>query len=152
MRTFTARYGAGPGHLVLMLAGFAVAAYAASFLIGDPSLLRVLVWFVAAAVVHDLVAFPLYAGADRILTAALARRPRPTVPVVNHVRVPLLGAGLTLVVFLPGITRHSEAAHLAATGLDTAPYAAGWALLAAVMAAVSALVYAVRLGLARRHR
>jgi hypothetical protein len=146
MRRIADRYGARPTHLVLLLACFALAGYAGSFLLGDPALLRVLAWFVGAAVVHDLVLFPLYALADR----ALAQLPRPRVPLVNHVRVPLLGAGLTFLVFLPGIVRHGEATHLAATGLDQAPYLGRWLGLVAAMVALSALVYVVRLARSRR--
>jgi hypothetical protein len=152
MRGFRARYGAGPGHLVLMVACLALAAYAASFLLGDPSAVRIVVWFVGAAVVHDLLLYPLYAAGDRSLTALLARRSRRAVPLVNHVRVPLLGAGLTLLLFLPGIIRHAEPTHLAATGLDQQPYAAAWGALVAVLVLASAVVYAVRVLLARRNR
>jgi hypothetical protein len=141
MRRISDVYGARPVHLVLLLACFALAGYAASFLLGDPALLRVLAWFVGAAVVHDLALFPLYALADRALT----RQPRARVPLVNHVRVPLLGAGLTFMVFLPGIVRQGEASHLAATGLDQAPYLGRWLGLVAAMITLSALVYLVRL-------
>jgi hypothetical protein len=141
MRRFTDRYGAAPAHLLALLACVALAGYAASFLLGDPALLRVLGWFVGAAVVHDLVLFPLYALVDR----ALVRLPRRRVPLVNHVRVPLLGAGLTFLVFLPGIVRQGEATHLAATGLDQQPYLGRWLGLVAVMVGLSALVYLVRL-------
>jgi hypothetical protein len=91
--------------------------------------------------VHDLVLFPLYALADRVI----GRLPRPAVPLVNHVRVPLLGAGLTFLVFLPGIVRHGGTTHLATTGLDQQPYLGRWLALVAAMAALSALVYVVRL-------
>jgi hypothetical protein len=141
MRRICEIYGSRPAHLLVLLACFALAGYAGSFLLGDPALLRVLAWFVGAAVVHDLVLFPLYGLADR----ALERLPRPRVPLVNHVRVPLLGAGLTFLVFLPGIVRQGEATHLAATGLDQTPYLGRWLALVAAMVALSALVYAVRL-------
>lgn len=138
MRRVADLYGARPAHLLVQLACLALAGYAATFLLGDPALLRMLAWFVGAAVVHDLVLFPLYALVDR----ALVRLP---VPLVNHVRVPLLGAGLTLLVFLPGIVRQGEATHLAATGLDQSPYLVRWVALVAVLFGTSALVYAVRL-------
>ncbi|GAA0908865.1 hypothetical protein [Pseudonocardia zijingensis] len=145
MRRFTDRYGASPAHLAALLACVAPAAYAASFLLGDPALLRVLCWFVGAAVVHDLVLFPLYALADRLLT-------RLPVPLVNHVRVPLLGAGLTFLVFLPGIIRQGGETHLAATGLDQEPYLGRWLALVAAMFVLSGLLYAVRLLLRPRSR
>jgi hypothetical protein len=140
MSRFVDRYGAPPAHLLVLVGCLALAGYAASFLLGDPALLRVLTWFVGAAVAHDLVLFPLYAMGDRVL----GRLPRLPVPLVNHVRVPLLGAGLTFLVFLPGIIRHGEATHLAATGLDQQPYLGRWLALVAAMVALSALVYLVR--------
>jgi hypothetical protein len=138
MRRFTDVYGARPAHLLVLLACLVLAAYAGSLLLGDPALRTMLVWFVGAAVVHDLVLFPVYALVDR----ALGRLPTP---VVNHVRVPLLAAGLTLLVFLPGIIRQGEVTHVAATGLDQAPYLGRWLVIVAALFAASALVYAVRL-------
>ena len=138
MRRFTDFYGARPAHLLVLLACVVLAAYAGSLLLGDPALLTMLVWFVGAAVVHDLVLFPVYTLADR----ALSRLP---LPVLNHLRVPLLGAGLTFLVFLPGIIRQGGATHLAATGLDQAPYLGRWLVLVAVLFGVSALAYGVRL-------
>jgi hypothetical protein len=144
MRRFVDLYGEGPGHLAVQLGCLAVAAYAASFLFGDPALLTVLAWFVGAALLHDLVLFPLYTAADRVLAGATRRLPRGPVPVVNHIRVPALGAGLTLLMFLPGIIRQGEATHLAATGLDQQPYLGRWLGLVAVLALTSAAVYLVR--------
>ncbi|MEU0463483.1 hypothetical protein ABZ215_05720 [Amycolatopsis sp. NPDC006131] len=129
--------------LIALLAGLALAAYAGSFLLGEPDLPTMLVWFAGAAVVHDLVLFPLCAVAGR----ALARLP---VRIVNHVRLPLLGAGLTFLLFLPGIIRQGEATHLAATGLDQQPYLGRWLWLVLGMFVVSGLVYGVRLILSRR--
>jgi hypothetical protein len=63
---------------------------------------------------------------------------------VNHVRVPLLGAGLTFLVFLPGIVRQGGPTHLGATGLGQEPYLARWLWLVLAMAGVSALVWVVR--------
>jgi Flp pilus assembly protein protease CpaA len=71
------------------------------------------------------------------------------VPVVNHVRVPVLGAGLTFLLFLPGILGRGDATLQAVSGLDTAPVAGRWLLLVAAMAGTSALVYLVRVLRAR---
>lgn len=145
MVTLARRVGAPPAQLALLVACLALAAYAAFFLLGDPALLRMLVWFAGAAVVHDLVIFPLYAAADRALVAAA----RGDVPLINHVRVPALGAGLALLMFWPGIVRQGEATHLAATGLDQAPYLGRWLVLSAVLFGASAVVYGVRIVLRR---
>jgi hypothetical protein len=144
MRRFTDLYGERPAHLVALLGCFAVAGYAATFLLGDPALLTVLTWFVGAALGHDLLLFPIYAAADRAL-GAVARPQRRRVPTINHIRVPALGAGLTLLMFLPGIIRQGEGSHLAATGLDQQPYLGRWLGLVAVLFALSGAIYLVRL-------
>jgi hypothetical protein len=149
MRRFTDLYGDRPPHLAVMVACLAVAAYAATFLLGDPALLAVLIWFVGAALAHDLLLFPLYAAADRALTGMSARLPRLRVPIVNHVRVPALGAGLTLLMFLPGIIRQGGDTHLAATGLDQQPYLGRWLGLVAALFLSSAVLYLIRLTMAR---
>ena len=143
MVTLAQRVGAGPAQLATLVACLALAAYAAFFLLGDPALLRMLVWFAAAAVVHDLVVFPLYAGADRLLAALLPG------PKVNYLRVPALGAGLALLMFWPGIVRQGEVTHLAATGLDQAPYLRRWLVLCVVLFGASAVVFGARVGLRR---
>ena len=143
MVTLARRVGAAPAQLATLVACLALAAYAAFFLLGDPALLRMLVWFAAAAVVHDLVIFPLYAGADRVLTAVLPG------PKVNYLRVPALGAGLALLMFWPGIVRQGEVTHLAATGLDQAPYLGRWLVLCGVLFGASAVVFGARVGLRR---
>ena len=145
MVTLARRVGAPPAQLALLVACLGLAAYAAFFLLGDPALLRMLVWFAGAAVVHDLVLFPFYAAADRALVGAARGR----VPLINHVRVPALGAGLTLLMFWPGIVRQGEATHVAATALDQEPYLGRWLMLSAVLFGASGVVYLVRLGLAR---
>lgn len=126
---------------LVLLACVALAAGAAAIVAGEPSWIRMAVWFLAAVAVHDGLLLPLYSGADRALVALA---PRTRVPLVNHVRVPVLGAGLTLLLFLPGIVRQGEAVVLGATGLDQSPFLGRWLLLVAALFALSALVYAVR--------
>lgn len=127
--------------LPVLLGCVALAGYAATLVVGEPSWVRMLVWFLAGVAVHDGLLLPLCAGADRALVAFA---PRPRVPLVNHVRVPVLGAGLTLLLFLPGIIRQGEAVVLGATGLDQAPFLGRWLLLTAALSAASALVYGIR--------
>jgi hypothetical protein len=110
----------------------------------------VLIWFVGAALAHDLVLFPLYAAADRVLTGVAGRLPRGRVPLVNHIRVPALGAGLTLLMFLPGIIRQGGGTHLAATGLDQQPYLGRWLGLVAALFLISAVSYLIRWAAADR--
>ncbi|MDN3358611.1 hypothetical protein [Actinomadura sp. DC4] len=154
-------YGAGPLHLLALIGCFALAGYAALRTLANPSWPVMLAWFGGAVIGHDLVAFPLYALADRSLTRALrALWPRRTatppagqvtVPVVNHIRVPALGAGLLFLLFFPGIVRQGAATYTYATGRTQQPYLGRWLILVAAMFAVSAVVYAVRTGHARHH-
>lgn len=130
---------------VVLAGAAAVAVLGAATVAGDPVWPVMLLWFLAAVALHDGVLVPLYSGADRVLV-----RLAPTVGIVNHVRVPVLASGLTLLLFLPGIIRQGEPTHVAATGLDQAPYLGRWLLLVAVFAGTSALVYAVRVALTRR--
>jgi hypothetical protein len=127
-----------------VLACVALAAYAATIIVRDPTLHAsipgMLGWFAGALLLHDLVLFPLYAAADRALTLLPATR----VPLVNHVRLPLLGAGLTFLVYLPGIVRQGEPVVRGASGLDQGPFLARWLWLVLAMVAVSALVWVVR--------
>lgn len=139
--------------LVLVAGCVALAGYAVSTIVGsDPSLPWMAVWFLGALLLHDLVLFPLYAGGDRLLTSALRALPATRVPLVNHLRIPVLGSGLALLMFLPGIVRHGGATTLAASGLDQEPYRARWVWLTVALFAVSALVWLVRTVAARRSR
>ncbi|MBV8933928.1 MAG: hypothetical protein JOZ47_12870 [Kutzneria sp.] len=153
---WTAFYGANPLHLLALLACLALAGYAALLVSSDPLAVRMLLWFLAALIGHDLVLFPLYALADRSLSGLLSRLPRartatrPTVSPLNYLRIPALGSGLLLLVFLPGIVRQGAVTYLDATGLTQEPFLARWLLLTGTMFGVSAVLYAIRLGAARR--
>ncbi|OBA60349.1 hypothetical protein A5647_00830 [Mycobacterium sp. 1100029.7] len=156
---FTAIYGSHPLHLLTMLSGFALLGYIlATF---TPATLwnpgswwqSIAVWFAVAIVAHDLLFFPLYALADRVLTARLGGGPaRGSSKVLahNYIRIPTLGAGLTLLIFLPGIIEQGAPTYYAATGQTQQPYLGRWLLLVAAMFALSAIGYVVRLASARR--
>jgi hypothetical protein len=156
MRNLLARldraYGANPLHLLALLACFALAGSVATHLVGDPLVVQMLIWFAAAVIGHDLVLFPLYALADRSLAGVLrvlptARRNRtPVVPLLNYLRTPALGAGLLLLLFLPGIIQQGQQTYLNATGQTQQPYLHRWLLLTGALFAASAVVYAVRSG------
>jgi hypothetical protein len=155
LRLFRQVYGSRPLHLLTLLAGFALFGYVVATI--TPSALwnphiwwqSIVVWFAAAIVAHDLVLFPIYAALDRLLVAAEGRRAAirraATVPILNYVRVPALGAGLTLLLFLPGIIKQGAPTYLAATGQTQDPFLGRWLLLIAAMFAASAAAYAVAL-------
>lgn len=154
MRRFRAVYGSHPLHLLTLVAGFALFGYVVATL--TPAALwntrvwwqSILVWFAAAIVAHDLVLFPLYALADRILLRG-TRIPPLRVPLLNYLRVPALGSALTLLLFLPGIIKQGAPTVLAATGQTQEPFLGRWLLLTAAMFGISAIVYAVRLATTR---
>lgn len=143
-------YGSGPVHLLTMLAGFALLGYLV--VTAEPSTLlkpegswwkSMAVWFAGAIVFHDLVLFPIYALADRLL--GMAARPRPArVPARNYLRVPALGSGLILLIFLPNIIEQGAQKYFEDTGLTQEPFLGRWLMLTSAMFAVSALVYSIR--------
>ena len=151
-------YGSHPLHLLVLIAGFAlfgavIATLGVSALWNPTTWWQsIAVWFAAAVIVHDLVLFPVYALADRVLLRVTRPRAghRSAVPVVNHVRIPALAAGLTLLMFLPGIIEQGSRTYLAATGQTQEPFLGRWLWLTAALFGVSAVIYAVRLVRARR--
>jgi hypothetical protein len=160
-RAFRRLYGDNVLHLIVLLGALALAAYAVSVL-GVPNLFNpkvwwqsIAVWFAVAVIGHDLVLFPLYALAERLLPKqrgeAKAADPR-RVPVVNYLRMPTLATGLTLVLFLPGIIEQGAFTYHAATGLTQEPFLARWLLLVAGFYLTSAVCYAVRNVMTRTRR
>jgi hypothetical protein len=154
---FRGIYGSHPLHLLTLIAGFALFGYVLATVkpqtLWNPNTWwqSIAVWFAAAIIAHDLVLFPIYALADRVLLATGAgRRSASRVPVLNYVRVPVLGAGLTLLVFLPGIIEQGAPTFKAATGLTQDVFLGRWLLLTAAMFAVSAVIYAIRLATVNR--
>lgn len=150
-----------PLRLLVLVAAFALTGYAV-LVLGPEALLdrdvwwqSILVWFVGAFLLHDLLLFPLVALADRSLGAGLAAvrgrgRAAPAVPVVNHVRVPALVTGLTFLLFFPGILEQGAETYRTATGQTQEPFLARWLLLVAAAWALSAVLYAARAARARR--
>ncbi|MBQ0900970.1 hypothetical protein [Micromonospora sp. U21] len=144
MARLRAGYGAGPRHLIVVTAAIVLAGWVALRVAGEATAGRMLLWFLGAVIAHDLVLFPAYATADRVLRALVRPRAGNRVALLNHLRVPTLGAALLFVVYSPGILRLGETTHLAATGQDQRPYLVRWLLLSAALFLLSALTYALR--------
>ena len=149
--TFRYLYGSSPLHLLTMVAGFAVLSYL--IVTATPTLLltpagtwwkSMAFWFAAAIVFHDLLLFPVYALADRVLRAGAGHRKEPRIPAVNFIRAPTLGSGLMLLIFFPGIVRQGAALYHDDTGLTQEPFLGRWLLLTAVMFSLSAVGYALK--------
>ncbi|MFF9013606.1 hypothetical protein ACF09C_11660 [Streptomyces sp. NPDC014870] len=144
MAVFRRRYGASPLHLLLVLASFALAAYAGVRLLkGDT--LGVALWFVGAALVHDLVLLPLYAVTDRAAQRLFREIPgqRPPRPSVNYVRVPVFVSALLLLVWWPLILGQVDR-YTAYTGLPADGFLGRWLLITAALFVASAATLVVR--------
>lgn len=137
-------YGEGPLHLLLMAASFALAGYAGVRLLAGDTF-GVIVWFVGAALVHDLVLVPVYASVDRLLCRSAGRRSG----LVNFVRVPAFLSGLLLLVWFPLITRQADH-YEPASGLSPDVFLGNWLLVTAALFTVSGLWLVVRTARLRR--
>jgi len=142
------RYGAGPLHLLALAACFTLAWYAGSRLLAHQTA-RVALWFVGAAVVHDLVLLPLYSAADRGAQRAIGRLRRKRLSTVgaaagiNHIRFPAALSALLFLVWLPEILGQT-AGYDETTALDGSRFLPRWLLITVCLFAVSALVGVVR--------
>lgn len=145
-------YGAHPLHLLLVLGSFAVVGYVlwrlgfAALWNPDSWWQSIAVWFVGAALAHDLVLFPAYAAADRIVVALTSRRTarrRARVPMVNFVRVPLLAVGVLTLLFFPGVIEQGADSYYRATGQNQEPFLLRWLLLCAIVLGIGLICYLV---------
>lgn len=132
-----------PFQIVLLLATLAFAGYAGVRLLAGETFL-IVVWFVGAALVHDLVLVPLYTAADRTVAAALG----PRRGLVNFVRVPAFLSLLLLLVWFPMITGQARYEPYAA--LSTDGFLERWLLVTAALFGCSALCLVTRAVLRRR--
>ena len=148
MRFMIRHYGAGPLHLLALLGSFAFAGYVVDRVttVNDP--IGIAIWFAATLVAHDLVLFPLYSLADRSLGLRARRHPErlPRVPWINYLRIPVLVSGILLLMSFPLVFKLDVKDYHSATGLNPDPYLARWLLITAALFAVSAVLYAFRLG------
>lgn len=138
----------GPLGLLLMLASLALTAYAGIRLL-QSHVLGVVVWFVAAAVLHDLVLLPLYSLADRAARTVPGSVPGAPGAAggppfwINHLRIPALLSALLLLLFFPlilGLVGHYHAY----SALPAGVFWEHWLLLTAAFFALSALLLALR--------
>lgn len=153
-------YGERLLHLMLVLAALAFGGYVVLTLgvdqLFNPNVWwqSIAVWFAVAIIGHDLVLFPLYAIAERLIPTRAGPDHRVrhlsvrSVPIVNYIRMPTMAAGFTLILFLPGIIEQGAPTYQAATGLTQAPYLSRWLLLTAAFYLVSALAFGLRIALA----
>ena len=77
----------------------------------DGGVPKLLVLYLGIVIAHDLIFVPLYSGFDRLMRRALARLSssrRLGVPIINHVRAPLLISALLLIIYSPLILGLSD--------------------------------------------
>lgn len=157
MNRFRRRYGGSPLHLLLVLASLALTGYAGVRLLNGDAF-GVVVWFVGAAVLHDLVLLPVYTALDRTVQTLVGpvtgtgdRGRSSGRATVNHVRVPVFLSGLLLLVWWPlvlGRVSH----YTATTGLPAGRFWENWLLITAALFAASALCLLTRTWRSRRRR
>jgi hypothetical protein len=133
-----------PLQLLLLVCSFALAGYAGvRLLAGD--WFGVALWFVGAALLHDLVLLPLYAAADRALVRTAGRH-------VLYVRVPAAFSLLLLLVWFPLISGQVADRYARVTGLSADGFLARWLLVTAALFGGSAVVLVVRRRRATKER
>jgi len=153
LKLFRRYYGAGPLHLLALIACFGLSGYIVDDMYRAAHGQRILVWFIGAVVGHDLVLFPLYALADRSAGWVGARTRAthlPPVPWINYVRVPVVISVLLLAISFPLVLDLSNRTYKGATGLTVAPFQGRYLLIVGVLFATSAVLYALRVGRAVR--
>lgn len=147
------RHGAAASHLALHLTGFGFCAFLLAQIVRAGAVVSFVVWFVGAAVLHDLVLLPAYSLLDHVLRRArgslrIERGERPSG--INHLRVPAVISGVLLLVYFPLILRLSERRYRLASGHPIAGYAGRWVAITVGLFLVSGLLYGLRAWRARR--
>jgi hypothetical protein len=125
------RYGASPWHLAGHAAYLGLAAYVLARMLDRPAAANIVAWLVAAIVLHDLVALPLYTLLDRLLWRAAPRR------LAAALRTSAVLAGLTFLVFFPPILGLNDRTFARVAGHSPSGYAARWIVLAAAITLLS---------------
>jgi uncharacterized membrane protein len=113
---------------------FAVFGWAVLQLVDARGARDIVLWFVLAIVLHDLVLLPFYTALDRL------GRGLPVPP--NAVRIPAALSGLLLLVFFPAI--------LGRNGVDSEGYLERWLLVTALLFAGSLAITVLHLTKKRR--
>jgi len=140
-------YGESPLHLLGQLVAFALAVYAFKQIIdvASTSKLSLLLWFVAGALLHDLIFVPIYLVLDLVARLGLQDHALRRVRAINHVRFPAAISGVLLLTTFPLILDRGKATFIRTAGEQPPDYLGRWLLITALVFAVSALAYAVRL-------
>lgn len=158
MSRFRNLYGASPLHLLLVLCSFALTGYAGVRLLAGAEPWKVVLWFVGAALLHDLVLLPLYTVTDRAAQTLLGERREPAAPGeaarpslrwINYVRIPVFLSGVLFLTYFPLILGRVSHRFTLYTTLTTDVYLGRWLLITAVLFGISALTLLIRMGRSR---
>ncbi|MFB7421430.1 hypothetical protein ACFC18_29420 [Streptomyces sp. NPDC056121] len=163
MNRFRTVYGASPLHLLLVLCSFALTGYAGVRLLSDGEPWRIVIWFVGAALLHDLVLLPLYTVTDRAAQTVLGERREPvdsggaatTHPSqgwINYIRVPVFLSGVLLLTYFPLILGRVSHRFTLYTTLSADVFLGRWLLITAVFFALSAVALLIRMRRSRSRK
>jgi hypothetical protein len=131
------RYGASPIHLLAHLALLPLAGWALLQVLDFRAASNVVLWLIAAVILHDLVLLPAYSLLDKL-------GQRTFRGAINYVRVPLGLSLLMLLVFWGTIREKGEGAYRRVSGLEYEGHLERWLLVSAALFAVSGALYLVR--------
>jgi hypothetical protein len=150
MARFRKLYGASPLHLLAVIATFAVVGYGFFMIFQSPAPESTLIFFVAAIFAHDMIAFPLYSGLNRVAGRAVGGRATEAddaarVPAINYLRVPFILSAFCFLLFFPLILGLSADRYAASAGMDIDMFLGRWLGITAALFLGSAIAYAVRL-------
>ncbi|WP_037498184.1 hypothetical protein [Solirubrobacter soli] len=104
---------------------------------------NVVVWLVAAVILHDLILLPAYSGLDRVARRAAG-------DAINYIRIPGGISLLMLLVFWSTIRGKGDGAYHYVSGVHYDGYGQRWLLVSAGLFAVSGALYLARRGGSRR--
>ena len=145
---FRRSYGASPIHLLAHLVCFAISAFALDRIFSGGDVKVLLVWYRAFAIAHDLLFVPAYTGVDRLFRGTTARlsplSSHRGVPVINHVRAPVVISALLLIIYFPLISGRNDGWFIELTGHGLTNYMSNWLLITAVLFLGSGLIYTAR--------
>lgn len=140
-------WGAGPLHLVGHVAMIAVVAWALSVMFRmefAPQPWNLVLWLLGGAVLHDAVFLPAYSAVHVAAQRVLQGRGPARVPVLDHLRVPIVIAGVLLLVYAPRIFAGQPQNFERALGHPPPDYLGRWLAVVAGLFVLSAVLYGVR--------
>jgi hypothetical protein len=133
--------------------GIAALAFDRIFSGGDITTL--LTWYLGFAIAHDLIFVPIYTGLDHLVRRALtpiSSSRRIGIPIINHVRAPLLISGLLLLIYSPLISGLGDGEYFALSGQHLENYLRNWLLITGILFFGSGVIYLLRLSRLQRRR